>query len=392
MRVLVAGATGAIGRPLVAALQGRGHEVTGLVRDGAGADRVRRAGGEPLVADVLDGEALGAAVHEGRPDVVVDELTALPRRYTPQLMRAASAANAAVRTVGGDHLYAASVRAGAGRWVTQSGCYFYQPGDGLAEETEPWVDDAPPLVAETLRVLRTVEARALGPDRALAGVVLRYGFFYGPGTWFHPDGDVADQVRGGGYPVLGTGAGRWSWVHIDDAVAATVAAVESDVTGAFNVCDDDPAPLHEWLPAFAAVLGAPSPPRVPVTPDTDPDGRFYAEELRGAANQRARAELGLSPRPLTWLSAGAPVADALTAGPVARGSGGGREPAGARPSRAAGPSRTRESYGRDVSTAGPGFVPGAPPSPVPSSAGVGSDHRGGGARGPIAPVPAREEE
>jgi nucleoside-diphosphate-sugar epimerase len=162
------------------------------------------------------------------------------------------------------------------------------------------VEHGPPLVAATLDALIAVERRTLGPSRPLAGVALRYGFFYGPGTWFHPDGDVASQVRARQYPVLGTGAGRWSFVHIDDAVAATVAAVESDIAGAFNICDDAPIPLGRWLPAFARYLGAPPPPHVPTGPDTDPDGRFYAELLRGAANHLARKELGFTPRPLHW--------------------------------------------------------------------------------------------
>jgi nucleoside-diphosphate-sugar epimerase len=249
---------------------------------------------------VLDWDATAAAVLDARPDVVVEQLTALPRSYTPEAMRAALAATRAVRTVGGDNVYAAAVAAGARRYVAQSGCYYYRPGDGLADESEPWVEHGSPMVAGGVGALTAVEQRTLRPNGPLAGVALRYGFFYGPGTWFHPDGDVAAQLRAGQYPVLGTGAGRWSFVHIDDAVAATVAAVESDVTGAFNICDDAPIPLGRWLPAFARYLGAPSPRHVPTGPDTDPDGRFYAELLRGAANRLARKELGFDPRPLPW--------------------------------------------------------------------------------------------
>lgn len=300
MRVLVAGATGAVGRPLVAALAGRGHEVTGLTRDAGKADALSRLGVRPLVVDVLDGAPTAAAVREARPEVVVDQLTSLPRRYTPELMRAALAATSAVQTVGGDNVHRAAVDAGASRYVVQSGCYFYRPGEGLAGEREPWVEQAPPLVAATVEALAARERRALGADRPLAGVVLRYGFFYGRGTWFHSEGDVGAQVRAGRYPVLGTGAGRWSFVHVEDAVAATVAAVESDVTGAFNVSDDEPVPIASWLPAFAEFLGGPPPPHVPTGPGTDPDGRYYAEQLRGADNRRAREELGFAPRPLAW--------------------------------------------------------------------------------------------
>lgn len=300
MRILVAGATGVIGRPLVAALNAHGHAVAGLTRDPNNADLLSRLGAQPLLADVLDRDATAAAVLDARPDVVVEQLTALPRSYTPEAMRATLAATRAVRTVGGDNVYAAAVAAGARRYVAQSGCYYYRPGDGLADESEPWVEHGPPMVAGTVGALTAVEQRTLRPNGPLAGVALRYGFFYGPGTWFHPDGDVAAQLRAGQYPVLGTGAGRWSFVHIDDAVAATVAAVESDITGAFNICDDAPIPLGRWLPAFAQYLGAPSPRHVPTGPDTDPDGRFYAELLRGAANHLARKELGFDPRPLPW--------------------------------------------------------------------------------------------
>lgn len=300
MRVLVAGATGAIGRPLVAALNAHGHAVAGLTRDPNNADLLSRLGAQPLLADVLDRDATAAAVLDARPDVVVEQLTALPRSYTPEAMRAALAATRAVRTVGGDNVHAAAVAAGARRYVAQSGCYYYRPGDGLADESEPWVEHGSPMVAGGVGALTAVEQRTLRPNGPLAGVALRYGFFYGPGTWFHPDGDVAAQLRAGQYPVLGTGAGRWSFVHIDDAVAATVAAVESDVTGAFNICDDAPIPLGRWLPAFARYLEAPSPRHVPTGPDTDPDGRFYAELLRGAANHLARKELGFDPRPLPW--------------------------------------------------------------------------------------------
>jgi nucleoside-diphosphate-sugar epimerase len=300
MRVLVAGATGAIGRPLVAALTDRGHAVAALARDPKDAELLSTLGAQPLFADVLDRDATAAAVLDVRPEVVVDQLTALPRRYTPETMRAALAATGAVRTIGGDNLYAAAVAAGARRYVAQSGCYYYRPGDGLAEESEPWIEHGPPLVAAGVGALSAVEDRTLRSNGSLVGVALRYGFFYGPGTGFHPDGDVAAQLRAGLYPVLGTGAGRWSFVHIDDAVAATVAAVESDVAGAFNICDDNPVPLSWWLTAFARYLGAPSPERGPIGPDADPDGRFCAELLRGADNRLARRELGFAPRPLPW--------------------------------------------------------------------------------------------
>jgi nucleoside-diphosphate-sugar epimerase len=300
MRVLIAGATGAIGRPLVAALNARGHAITGLTRSQDSTGMLSDLGAQPVVADVLDREATTAAVLAARPDVVIDQLTALPRTYTPEALRAAITATGAVRVVGGENLFAAAVAAGAGRFLAQSGCSFYRPGEGLADETEPWAEQGPPLVAENVGSLLAVERRTLGQDRPLAGVTLRYGFFYGPGTWFHSDGDVGAQVRAGQYPVLGSGAGLWSFVHIDDAVTATVAAVESDFSGAVNICDDAPTPVSEWLPSFARSMHAPQPPHLPIEPGTDPTARFYAEVMRGADNALAEKVLGFHPRPLTW--------------------------------------------------------------------------------------------
>jgi 2-alkyl-3-oxoalkanoate reductase len=300
VRILIAGASGAIGRPLVAALHAKGHAVVGMSRNPKAVNLISRLGAEPILTDVLDRDATFSAVLNARPDVVVEQLTALPRRYTGDAMRETLAATGAVRSHGGDNLYSAAVAAGAHRYVAQSGCYYYRPGLGLASECEPWVENGPPIVDGGVAALRAVEQRTLDPHGPLAGVALRYGFVYGPGTWFHPDGDVADQLRRGQYPVLGSGRGQWSFVHIDDAVEATVAAVESEITGALNICDNAPISLRHWLPAFARLLGAPEPRSVRTTPDSDPDGHFYAELLRGAANHLARGKLGFDPRPLPW--------------------------------------------------------------------------------------------
>ena len=189
--------------------------------------------------------------------------------------------------------------------MAQSGCYYYAPGGGLADEAEPFALDGPPLVAGGAAALAAVEARVL-ESTALEGVVLRYGFFYGPGTWYAPGGSVARQVERGAFPVTGDGSGVWSFVHVEDAAAATVTALTAGAptagAGAYNVTDDDPAPLAAWLPAYARWLGAPAPPRVSADA-ADPDGRYYATALRGASNARARRELGFRPRPLPWLAA-----------------------------------------------------------------------------------------
>jgi 2-alkyl-3-oxoalkanoate reductase len=182
----------------------------------------------------------------------------------------------------------------------------HRPGPRLAAEDEPWATDAPPLVAGGVDALTELERRVLAEPGGMRGVVLRYGFFYGPTTWWAQDGDVAAQVRGGGFRIVDPGTGVWSFVHIDDAVAATVAAVTSDSHGAFNINDDDPLPIDVWLPAYAKWVDAPPPLRVPAGPGTDADAHFYANRLRGADNSRARRELGFSPRRLEWLDAAEP--------------------------------------------------------------------------------------
>ena len=198
MRVLVAGASGAIGRPLVAALIGRGHDVAALTRDPNKADVLSRLGAQPLIADVLDRDSSFAAVRGHRAGGRRRSAHRVASSVHPRDdARGSGARPSRLRTIGGDNLYAAAAAAGARRYVAQSGCYYYRPGDGLAGESEPWVEDGPPLVAGGVRALLAVEHRALHSNGSLTGTALRYGFFYGPGTWFHPDGDVAVQVRAG---------------------------------------------------------------------------------------------------------------------------------------------------------------------------------------------------
>lgn len=302
MRVLVAGASGAIGLPLVRRLGAAGHSVAGLVRGAEGAARVAAAGGTPLVADVLKLEEVMRVVAAAAPDVVIDQLTALPRSYTPQAMRETLGQTNDVRVVGGSNVQTAALQAGATRFLAQSGAYFYRPGAGLADETEPFVADGPPMVAANVGAFQQVERRVAGLPDGTTGLVLRYGFFYGPGTWYSSDGDMGRQARAGSLAVLGNGTGIWSFVHIEDAAYFTArAAVDSAPTGVVNVTDSDPLPVGELLPAFAAHAGADAPRRIPLTDETDPDARFYFTEMRGAGNRRAREEFGFRPRRLEWL-------------------------------------------------------------------------------------------
>jgi nucleoside-diphosphate-sugar epimerase len=300
MRVFVAGASGAIGRPLVGQLVAAGHTVVGLTYSDRGSEALRALGAEPALADALDAAAVERAVVRARPEVVVEQLTALPRDYTPEAMRASLAASSKVRIVGGANVQAAAERAGARRYIAQSGCYYYAPGPGLATEETSFARDAPRLVAEGIRALVVIEDRVLGAS-SLEGIVLRYGFYYGPGTWYSAHGSVAEQVRGRQFPTTGDGGGVWSFVHIADAATATVAALTRGSRGVYNITDDEPSPLAVWLPAYARWLGAPSPAQVLADEVEDLDASFYAMQLRGASNAKAKHEFEFRPRRCEWL-------------------------------------------------------------------------------------------
>ena len=301
MRVLIGGATGAIGRPLIGALRQRGHMVFALARSQNSPHLVAASGAEAVIADVLDAIAVKTAIMQARPEAVINELTSLPRHYTVAGMAAAAERDRQVRIEGNKNLLAALPEAGVRRYLLQSSAFWYAPGSGLADEDEPFAFAASPAVAAGTRRYAELEQAA-----AVAGVefiALRYGFLYGPGTWFDSAGDAREQVRRQQMPVIGEGQGVWSWVHIDDAAAATAAALECP-TGAYNLVDDDPAPQQRWLPAFAHAVGAPPPPRIPEAQALDafgPDTVYYATRLRGAANRKAKRELDFHPRRLEWL-------------------------------------------------------------------------------------------
>jgi len=305
MRILIAGATGAIARPLVQCLNEEGHAVFGLARSPQSSRAVAQLGAEPVAADALDAASVRAAITRVRPDAVVNELSALPRHYTPAEMKAAGERDYRVRIEGNANLLAALRDAGVRRYLLQSSGFWYAPGAGLADESAEFAFDASPAVAAGTRRYADLETAASATP-GIELVILRYGFFYGPGTWFSTDGDMGEQVRQRQVAVIGNGEGVWSWVHVDDAATATAVALES-TPGTYNIVDNDPAPQRLWLPAFARVVGAPSPPQL-----TEPealaalgsDAVYYATRLRGAANEKAKRELNLQPRPLEWLRAG----------------------------------------------------------------------------------------
>ena len=303
MRILIAGATGAIGQPLVRSLKANGHTVFALTRSPQSSRMAAELGAEPIIADALDAASVAAAVAQVRPDAIINELTSLPRHYTAAEMKAATERDYKVRIEGNRNLLAALQSAGMRRYLLQSSAFWYAPGAGRANESERFVFDASPAIAAGTRRYADLEAAASATP-GIELVSLRYGFFYGPGTWYSSDGDMGEQARQQRIPVIGNGEGVWSWVHVDDAGAATAAALEC-APGAYNVVDGEPAPQSTWLPAFARAVGAPVPPRMPEEEAFrafGPDTVYYATRLRGASNEKAKRELNFQPRPLEWLS------------------------------------------------------------------------------------------
>lgn len=274
--------------------------MTGTTRSSERAGRIVAAGGTPVLIDVFEAPALARAVAAARPDAVINQLTDLPQAPSPRGMKASYAANNRARGEGGHNLLAAAQAAGVTRYVTQSVAFFCRPTGqpGLRDEATPLWTDAPGLIGEAATVAEQAEREALDAG----GVVLRYGFFGGPGTWYDPEGSIGTLVRKRRYPLLGNGAGVYSFIHVDDAAAATVAALDAP-SGIYNVVDDDPSPTSTWLPAFAAALGAPPPRKLPALPVQALGGGAlvaWQESLEGADNTRAKATLGWTPVHSTW--------------------------------------------------------------------------------------------
>jgi nucleoside-diphosphate-sugar epimerase len=303
MRIFIAGASGAVGRPLVRQLAEAGHEVTGTTRSPGKAALLRELGAEPAVVDALDRDAVIAAVREARPEVVVHQMTAIGTLNTRNLDAAFKATNR-LRTEGTDHLIAAAREAGARRFVGQSFApwSYRREGGPVKAEDDPLETDPPKHVEETLAAIRHLEAAVTGA-RDLEGIVLRYGGFYGPGTGMARDGDMVEMVAKGRFPVVGDGAGVWSLIHIEDAAAATVAAIERGAPGVYNVADDEPAPVRVWLPALAEAVGGRRPRHMPGFLGRlllGEAGYAMMTSIRGASNAKAKRELGWAPTYPSW--------------------------------------------------------------------------------------------
>ena len=303
MRVFVAGAAGVIGRRLLPMLIEAGHDVTGTTRREERVEWIRHQGAEPAMLDVFDAPALTEAVAAAKPDVVVHELTDIPpainfKRYAEDM-----AGNDRIRIEGTRNLLAAAKAAGARRIVVQSIAFAYAPeGGDTRDEDDPLYLDAPEPMRATILALADMEEQVLTAG-STEGVVLRYGYFYGPGSVYGSDGSTAARVRKHRFPIAGTGAGVFSFIHVDDAAAATVLALDHGEPGIYNVVDDDPAPISEWLPEYAEILGAKAPGTVPMWLARAAGGGRMAllmEELRGASNAKARADLGWTPMYPSW--------------------------------------------------------------------------------------------
>ena len=293
----MAGATGAIGTPLLELLRAAGVSVVGMTRSEAGAERIRSLGAEPAIADALDRDAVARVVADAQPDAIVHQLTAIPPAINPRRAPRQFAQTNRLRTEGTRNLVDAA--AGA-KLIAQSIAFMYEPeGDAVKGEDAPLrrspVSSFRPQIDALVELERTVGAAG--------GVVLRYGYFYGPGTSYARDGSIADMVRKRRFPIVGEGGGIFSFVHVRDAAEATVAALDAEPGTVLNVVDDHPAPVADWLPAYASVLGARAPLRVPVWMAKVFAG-VYAVELmtrqRGASNQRAKATLGWKPARPSW--------------------------------------------------------------------------------------------
>jgi nucleoside-diphosphate-sugar epimerase len=299
MRVFVAGATGAIGRRLIPRLLAAGHQVAATTRTTAKAEELRRLGAEPLVVDGLDRNAVAKAVAETRPDAIVHQMTALAGTSDLRRFDRWFATTNELRTRGAEILLAAATDAGVARLVAQSYTGWTNPCTGGPVKTErDGLEPHPPrMQRESLAAIRYLEQAV--PAAPLEGIVLRYGNFYGPGA----SEPLVELIRKRRLPVIGGGAGVWSWIHLDDAAAATIAALERGAPGIYNITDDEPAAVSEWLPYLARVVGAKPPLRVPgwlARPMAGAVAVRWMTEARGSSNEKAKRELGWQPQWPSW--------------------------------------------------------------------------------------------
>ena len=304
MRVFVAGATGAIGKRLIPALRDRGHDVVAMTRSPEKIAALHAAGAEAVVADALNRRAVDSAVRQAHPDVIMHQLTSLA--HVKQLRRfdREFAMTNRLRTEGTENLLAAARSAHVKRFIAQSygGWTYARGGDGPKTERDHFEPRPPRQQRQSLAAIRQLEHSVLS-GRRMVGIVLRYGTLYGPGTNLGVDGDLVELVRARRLPVIGGGQGVWSFIHVEDAASAAIAAMEGGAAGVYNVADDEPAPVAVWLPELARSLGAPPPRRIPAWLGLLVGGEVTVSlmtRVRGISNAKARTELRWTPRYRSW--------------------------------------------------------------------------------------------
>jgi nucleoside-diphosphate-sugar epimerase len=313
MKVLLAGATGALGKQLVPRLVADGHEVVGITRTESKLGMLRELGAAGVVADLLDPEQVARVVAEAEPEVIIHQLTALNRDFDVKHFDRTFEETNRLRTEATDHLLAAGRAVGVKRFIAQSftSWPYARTGGAVKTEEDPLDPNPPAAMRQSMRAIRHLESAVTGADWT-EGIVLRYGGFYGPGTSMSREGGPqVETIRKRRFPVVGDGGGIWSFVHIEDAADATVAAVTHGRRGIYNIVDDDPAPVSEWLPAAARAVGAPAPRHVPRWLGriaAGESGVVMMTEMRGASNEKAKRELGWAPRHPSWREGFAEVA------------------------------------------------------------------------------------
>jgi len=301
MRVLVAGATGVIGRQLTPLLASVGHEVFAIARPGSAASSLEAMGAHPVVGDVLDGAGILQAARNVRPEAVVHMATAIPQQINPRKLAADFSVTNRLRSEGTRNLIVAAREVGAQRIISQGLAYAYDPAAGAepADEDAPFWQNPPKQFAPVLQALRDLEQQT----SSAGGLVLRFGHLYGPGSIYAADGSFTQQVRAGKVPLVGGGTSVFSFTHAHDAATAVVAALDKDVTGALNIVDDEPAAMSEWLPELAELLGAKRPKTAPAALAKLAVGEWgvaFMTRLRGADNARAKLNLDWKPRYGSW--------------------------------------------------------------------------------------------
>lgn len=303
MNIFFAGATGVIGRVLLPRLVEEGHVVTAITRSPDHVNAIRAAGANAVVCDVFDVKTLKKAVLAAKPEVVIHQLTAIPDRIDPKHILRDFADTNRLRVEGTRILMDAALAAGASTFLAQSvSMYYAQTSTRPATENESLYLNAPSAFVDVVRAVNKLEDTVTN-TKGINGIVLRYGHFYGPGTAYAVDGTFYEDVKKRRVPIMGKGTGTFSFIHVEDAADATVRAIDHGQPGIFNIGDDDPAPIREWLPIYAQLADAPAPMKVPKFIGHFAAGRFgvyFMTEQRGASNNKARTTLDWKPRYSSW--------------------------------------------------------------------------------------------